>query len=237
MRHASDTVPQIEQDAAKGAAVYTRPVLAVYDAFVVGFSNSFLWKCPSRLLVDFYNQHVSCEHLDIGVGTGYFLDKCRFPSTSPSSPPNLTLMDLNPNCLQITATRLRRSHPTYHLAACHLANVLQPIPLGASSFDSIGLNYLVHCLPGDLTSKAEAFANLQPLLKPGGVLFGATILGAGANIKHGVLARKVLNVYNAKGIFSNSSDSTEGLRTALESHFSESSIRIEGSVALFSARR
>ncbi len=208
---------------------YTRPVLAVYDAFVVGFSNSFLWKCPSRILLDFYNQHISADHLDVGVGTGYFLDHCRFPSPSP----NLTLMDLNPNCLQRTAKRLRRYHPT-----CHLANVLQPIPFGVSSFSSIGLNYLLHCLPGDLTTdlptKSAVFANLKPLLKPGGVLFGATILGAGT--KPGILARKVSNIYNAKGIFSNSSDSAEGLRSALESHFSEPSIHIEVRVALFSAR-
>ena len=92
------------QDAAPGAAVYNRAVLAAYDAFVVGFSNRVAWKCPSRLLVGFYNENVSAEHLDVGVGTGYFLDKCRFPVSSP----RLTLVDLNPNCLRITAKRVCR---------------------------------------------------------------------------------------------------------------------------------
>jgi ubiquinone/menaquinone biosynthesis C-methylase UbiE len=219
------TGPASEQNAAQGAAVYTRPMLAIYDAFVIGFSNSVLWKCPSRLLVDFCNQNLSAKHLDVGVGTGYFLDKCQFPSLSP----NLTLVDLNPNCLRTTARRLRRYHP-----ACHLADVLRPLPLSDSSFQSIGLNYLVHCLPGDLTTKGTAFGNLRRLLKPGGVLFGATILGSG--VEHGVLARQVLNIYNAKGIFSNLSDSAEGLRAELGRYLSEPSVRVEGAVALFRAR-
>jgi SAM-dependent methyltransferase len=220
----------VEQDAAKGAAIYSGAVLALYDAFVVGLSNTFAWKCPSHLQVDFYNQNVSGEHLDVGVGTGYFLDKCRFPSPSP----RLTLVDLNPNCLRTASRRLRRRHPAYDLAGRHLADVLEPLSLGDASFGSIGLNYVMHCLPGDMSTKSAAFANLKPWLKPGGVLFGATILGTG--VDHGFLAWKLMNVYNARGIFSNISDSEEGLRAALAKHFEEPSVRVEGNVALFSAR-
>jgi SAM-dependent methyltransferase len=238
------------QDAAQGAAVYNRAVLAAYDAFVVGLSNSVAWKCPSRLLVEFYNENVSAEHLDVGVGTGYFLDKCRFPVSSP----RLTLVDLNPNCLRATARRVRRHHPSYALAGTHLANALGPLDLGEGKFGSIGVNYLLHCLPGalssgdptsgdqtsgdqasgDQASKGALFRNLKPWLRPGGVLFGATILGAG--VEHGFLARKLMDVYNAKGIFSNRSDSAEGLRAALGQHFEVASLRVVGCVALFSAR-
>jgi SAM-dependent methyltransferase len=220
----------VGQDAARGAAVYSSAALALYDAFVLGFSNTFAWKCPSHLLVDFYNQNVSGEHLDVGVGTGYFLDECQFPVRSP----RLTSLDLNPNCLRAASQRVRRHHPAYDLAGCHLANVLEPLDLGDAKFGSIGLNYVMHCLPGEMSTKSAVFANLKPWLKPGGVLFGATILGTG--VEHGFLARKLMNVYNAKGIFSNSSDSEEGLRAALEEHFKESSVRVAGSVALFSAR-
>jgi len=220
----------VEQDAARGAAVYSGAALASYDAFVLGFSNTFAWKCPSHLLVDFYNQNVSSEHLDVGVGTGYFPDNCRFPVPSP----RLTLLDLNPNCLGTASRRVRRHHPAYALAGCHLANVLEPMDLGDARFGSIGLNYVMHCLPGDISTKSAAFANLKPWLKPGGVVFGATILGE--DVEHGFLARKLMNVYNAKGIFSNVSDSVEGLRAALDKHFEESSVRVAGSVVLFSAR-
>jgi hypothetical protein len=59
-------------DTRKGAAVYTPLALALYDLAVLGFSNSFVWQRASRVLLDFYNQHISDKHLDIGVGTGYF---------------------------------------------------------------------------------------------------------------------------------------------------------------------
>src|SRR5882672_6298364 len=219
-----------EADVAKGAAVYSRAALMAYDAFVLGFSNSLAWRCPSRVLVEFYNQNVSADHLDIGVGTGYFLDRCKFPVASP----RLTLVDLNPNCLRVTEKRLRRNHPSYDLAGCHLANVLEPGELGEAMFSSIGVNYLLHCLPGTMTTKSAVFANLRPWLRPDGVLFGATILGSGVN--HGFLARKLMDIYNAKGIFSNRSDSMEGLQNELEKHFEESSVRVVGSVALFTAR-
>ena len=71
-----------EGDTRKGTAVYTPLALALYDLAVLGFSNSFIWQCASHVLLDFYNQHISVQHLDIGVGTGYFLDRCRFPSTA-----------------------------------------------------------------------------------------------------------------------------------------------------------
>jgi hypothetical protein len=112
-------------DTARGAAAYTRTNLAIYNLFVLGFSNTFAWKCPSRAILDHYNRHVTDRHLDVGVGTGYFLDKCRFPGPSPA----ITLMDLNPNSLAATAKRLRRYKPTRHEV-----DVLQPIDAPLSDF-------------------------------------------------------------------------------------------------------
>src|SRR5918996_6376268 len=81
-----------------GAAIYSKPVLSVYDLYVLGFSNTFVWRCPSHLILDFYNEHISGNHLDVGVGTGYFLDKCKFPTHHP----RIALADLNTNSLQAT---------------------------------------------------------------------------------------------------------------------------------------
>ena len=153
-----------DNDAAKGAAAYTPFSLAFYDLAVLGLSNSFIWQCPTRLILDFYNEHISDKHLDVGVGTGYFLDRCQFPSTAPT----VALLDLNPNSLAATAKRLRRYAP-----ASHLGNVLEPINIGSSGFGSIGLNYLLHCVPGNLESKSIVFGHLKPLLKEGGVVFGS----------------------------------------------------------------
>ena len=213
-------------DTRKGAAVYTPLALAFYDLAVLGLSNSFVWQCSSPVLLDFYNQHISDKHLDIGVGTGYFLDRCRFPSTTPK----VALFDLNPHSLAKSAKRLRRYNPS-----CYMGNALHRIDIGMSGFGSISLNYLLHCLPGNLASKSIVFEHVKPLLTDGGVIFGSTILGEG--VRHNPLAKQLLKIYNAKGIFSNLSDRQSDLEAGLKAHFDEHTIHIAGSVALFSARK
>jgi len=223
VRHA---LPGAQGDPAKGAAAYTRTALSVYDVFVLGFSNSFAWKCPSRFILDFYDQRVSERHLDVGVGTGYFLDKCRFPSPSPF----IALLDLNPNSLRATAKRLRRYGPS-----CYRADVLQSIDGDMPEFSSIGLNYLLHCLPGNLSSKSVVFENLKPLLRTGGVIFGSTLLGQG--VQRNCLAQTLTDLYNKKGIFSNTDDGLGDLEAGLQKHFANCSVQVKGCVALFSARK
>jgi ubiquinone/menaquinone biosynthesis C-methylase UbiE len=207
-----------------GAAVYNQAVLAVYDFYVLGFSNTFVWQCPSRLILDFYNEHVSNRHLDVGVGTGYFLDKSSFPTPTPK----LALMDLNPNSLQVASRRVRRYAPTLHQA-----NVLETITLEPASFDTISLNYLLHCLPGDFASKGVVFQHLKPLLSERGVIFGTTILGQG--VKHNLLAKFHLQLYNSRKIFSNTSDGLEGLESILKEHFQAYILKVVGCVAFFVA--
>ena len=65
---------------------YTPRRLALYDAVILGLSCSLVWKCPRRHMLELYNRHVGTPHLDIGVGTGYFLDHCRFRSRNRKSP-------------------------------------------------------------------------------------------------------------------------------------------------------
>ena len=216
------TPHQTTDDAAAGAAIYSRPLLSVYDLFVLGFSNSFVWECPSRLILDFYNEHVSARHLDVGVGTGYFLDKCTFPTLNPT----IVLADLNLNSLQVTAERLQRYHPSIHVA-----NVLEPLQIEPADFDSIAINYLLHCLPGNIPGKGIVFQNLKRLLKPGGVLFGTTILGQG--IQRNFLAKTLMRVYNSKRIFSNLEDNASDLENVLKANFREYSMRVVGCVAFF----
>ena len=90
-----------------GQAVYTPLTLRAYDAFVLGLSNHLLWRCPTSELRALYARNVTDRHLDIGVGTGYFLDKVQWPSSSPS----ITLVDLNRHSLDAAATRIARYKP------------------------------------------------------------------------------------------------------------------------------
>ena len=218
-------VPVITQDAVRrGAAVYSRPVLAIYDIFVLGFTNTFVWRCPSRYILDFYDQNVSNKHLDVGVGSGYFLDRCRFPSSAPQ----IALLDLNENSLQKTAKRLRRYHP-----ASYRRSVLEPIELGDSGFGSIGLNYLLHCIPGNMISKRAVFENLKPLLRDNGVIFGTTILGKG--VRRSWLANLYMKIFNSVGVFSNYDDRRDDLEVALSTTFGRYEVTTRGCIAFFRA--
>lgn len=117
-----------------GQAVYTDASLKYYDWLVLKISNRWVWKCPTPRLLAMYNDCVTNQHLDVGVGTGYFLDCCHFPD--PDSPPSITLLDLNRASLEAAARRIERYSPQ-----AVTANILAPLPLGETQFDSIGLNY------------------------------------------------------------------------------------------------
>lgn len=211
---------------AAGAAIYNKPVLSIYDLYVLGFSNTFVWQCPSRLTLDFYNENISGKHLDMGVGTGYFLDKCKFPTPNPT----IALADLNANSLQTTAKRLQRYNPT-----TYIVNALEPFRIETAGFDSIAINYLLHCLPGNLLDKGAVFRNLKPLLNPnGGVIFGSTILGQGT--RQNLLAKTLMRVYNSKGIFGNMDDNAADLENVLQDNFREYTIGFVGCVAFFVGR-
>jgi hypothetical protein len=225
MRTNNEELPlNITPEVASGATVYTN-TLKTYDPFVLGYSNRFLWRCPTRIMLDFYNEHVSNRHMDVGVGTGYYLDRCSFPSTNPT----IALVDLNPVCLQYAANRIRRYDPK-----TYVVNILEPFQVDSSGFDSIGINYLLHCLPGNILSKAVVFRNLKPFLSKDGVIFGSTILGQG--VKSNILARMQMRLYNSRGIFCNDNDSQSDLEKALKENFVDYSLRIVGCVALFTGR-
>ena len=96
--------PSADSAAEAGQAVYTRPLLSVYDLWVLGISNSFIWKCPTRLQRAHYRQHLEQEHLDVDVGTGYYLDKCQ----PDGGFKRLGLLDMNQNNLDKTIRKISR---------------------------------------------------------------------------------------------------------------------------------
>lgn len=213
------------EEIAAGHAFYTRRSLALYDIAILGFFSRMAWRCPAHRIVTNYNQHVSANHLDVGVGTGYFLDHCVFPSETP----RVALLDPNANCLEAASRRLARFDPQ-----TIEADVLEPVEYAGDRFDSIGLNYLLHCLPGDITSKGRVFDHLRPMANPGAKVFGATLLHSG--VRRNWLARSVMTRNNSHGIFSNTSDSLNGLRTMLARHLTEATVEVVGCVGIFGGR-
>lgn len=207
-----------------GQAVYSKKVLSVYDLWVLGFSNSFLWNCPTSHLKTEFTKNASNNHLDVGVGTGYYLENCL-----NNTKRRLALLDLNQNSLDSAALRVSKFNPEVYRA-----NILEPLELACDRFDSISINYLLHCLPGSLEEKSLVFKHLCPYLNEGGTLFGSTILGTGVDT--GYFVQKLMSIYNKKGIFDNSNDSLAALSSALHDYFEDVDIQVIGCVAIFSAK-
>lgn len=218
-----DKTSRVHSNSSQEAAeVYSHFLLTIYDAFVLSFVCPLIWRCPKAKILSIYNRYVANSHLDIGVGTGYFLDNCQFPTPSPK----ITLLDLSENCLNRTAHRIRRYQPSITMA-----DVLEPLTLSNIKFDSVALNYVLHCLPGSIQHKARVFENIKPFLNPGAVVFGATVLGK--NIQLGSIPRRLMSLYNKKGIFNNLEDDADSLTSILEQYFSNVTIEMVGSVAIF----
>jgi SAM-dependent methyltransferase len=209
-----------------GQADYTPAFLAVYDPLVLGLMNRVVWRCPTRDILALYHEHARGAHLDVGPGTGWYLDHCRFGPR----PRSVTLLDVNPDVLAKASRRLVRFAPTVHRA-----NLLEPTGLPPETFDSIALTHVLHCLPGPMTEKAAVLGRLAPLLAPGGTLFGSTILAGG--VPRTPAARALTRFLNARGVFGNRSDDLAALESALGESFAVHEVRTVGSVALFAARR
>jgi SAM-dependent methyltransferase len=211
-----------DDPAYKGQADYTPLLLKLYDPIVIGYVAWIVWRCPADPILDGYRRHIRDNHLDIGPGTGYCIDKSSLPDGS-----RVTIVDPNTNVLRYASRRLRRLDVT-----AVEADVLKPLPVDGP-FDSAALNLVLHCLPGPMSRKSRAVANVAATLAPDGVLFGASVLGRSGN--HSWLARRVLSAFNRRGAFDNLDDTEEGLRGILAESFDHVELETFGSVAIFSA--
>lgn len=156
------------------------------------------------------------------MGTGWYLDRCRFPVPQP----RIGLIDLNPSALAKTSSRLSRFAPEPHRA-----DLLEPVPALTDPFDSLAMCYLLHCLPVDPEHECQVVPNLRALLNPGAVVFGATILGDEG--PHSALGRAMLAGHNATRVFSNRGDTVETLEAGLAEHLGDLDIELVGAVAMF----
>jgi SAM-dependent methyltransferase len=205
-----------------GQREYTPLFLNIYDPLILGFFMPFVWRCPTNRLVEAYQRHLGHRHLDVGPGTGYFLERAGTPDGSP-----VTLLDPNGNVLDHASRRLHRLDIT-----TLEADVCKPLPVGGP-FDSAALNGVIHCLPGPLSRKSAAVANVAAVLAPAGVLFGASIVGLSG--RHTWLSRSTLRANNRRAIFDNLGDTQEGLGEILEASFERVELETVGSMAIFAA--
>ncbi len=206
----------------KGQRDYNALLLKAYDPLVLGPIARFVWRCPSSRLLEQYRQHIRDRHLDVGPGTGYFLEHAGLPDGS-----RVTILDPNRNVLRHVSLRLRSLDVT-----AVEADVLKPLPV-EGPFDSAALHLVIHCLPGPLSRKAVAVANVAEVLAPTGILFGASVIGRSG--QHSFAARRFLSAFNRQGGFDNLGDTEDGLREILAASFQDVELETIGSAAVFAA--
>lgn len=196
-------------------------LLSLYDVLLFNLISPWLWGCNKDLLVSRYRELCGRRHLEVGVGTGYLLDKAS-PAISL-----LGLMDLSTTCLEKTEKRLQRYSPkTWQ------NNILHPLDNVGLKFDTISINYVMHCVAGNYSTKGIAFDHLKSLLNTNGVLFGTSVI----RTRHSSLpARGFMYCLNRAGVFNNQQDRCQDLEQALARHFSFSSVIYRSSTALFLA--
>ena len=211
-----------DDPAYKGQRDFTPLALRFYDPFVLQFSAGWVWRCPLERLLENYRWHIRPNHLDVGPGTGYFLEHAGLPEGS-----EVTILDPNLNVLHRAAERLGALDVT-----AVEADVLKPLPV-KGPFGSVGMNLVLHCLPGPMVRKSAAIRNVAKVLSPDGLFFGSTVLGDSGN--HSWAARRMLDLYNGRGSFDNRLDTARASARSSTDRFEHVEFDVVGSVAIFFA--
>lgn len=226
-----------QMQSATSDAVYTPAILQVYDSIVWNFNSPFLWRIHADEIQALYQDAMadSESHAEIAVGTGKFLHG--LPLSMPLQ--RVTLLDLNPHTLESAKTRLTTAPALGGVAMdAHAFNVLEDPPSSLrGTFDSVAANFLIHCLHGGRAVTDRAVQTASMLLRPEGVFFGSTILGAELDEAAGPAALATHTAYNQLGIFGNEQDCFSDVSDALHRHFGEVQCWRAGYCAVWVARR
>ncbi|SPO01092.1 uncharacterized protein DNG_03839 [Cephalotrichum gorgonifer] len=171
---------------------YDEGVLSFYDVWVIGVSFTWAWNIPaSTITLPFHRAHLSKNHLDIGVGTGYF------PATVLSEraaaaghidaqgdrlDQKVTLWDLSTKALAEAKSRIELAEPHATVEVIEADATSLPADFDTSrKFDSISAAMLLHCIPMPTEQKAKGvISTARRLLSPRGVFYGCTVLGSAA---------------------------------------------------------
>jgi SAM-dependent methyltransferase len=206
--------------------IYTPLLLLLYDLWVLGVVNTFAWGCSTtRYLLPLFRSNVGGNHLDVGVGTGYYLrSKGSVPATT-----RLTLVDNEQGALDVAKTRSNRPD-----ANALIADILKPLPV-REKFDSVSMYYLFHCLPVSMPEKCGVFDHIKHNMTPDGVITGANVLGKGVR-KDNFFAAKIRKGCQNHGVFYNKDDNAYEFEDALRKNFKKVETWVVGTVFMFRAQ-
>jgi len=202
----------------------------LYEIGLYRFVTTWLWECPTALLLDNYRENTSQNHLEVGVGSGFFLRQTLKPAGDRGSLQRLVLVDLNARCLAKSAERLRDQAPEVQRQ-----DLREPMVLRGGAVRSVGINYVLHCIKGSFKENRRVFAHLAAVLEEGGVLFGATLVAR--PLREGRVAWLLMKTLNLVGIFNNDDHRVDELKHALDASFAKVELTRAGNAVVFRAVR
>lgn len=184
------------------------------------------WGGATReVLVPFFEAYCGATHLDVSVQRASCLTEVQWPERT-----SLTLLDWQQagedDDFRGPALRLPRHLP------CEMLPTLSRDPF--ARYHAISAFNLLHRLPDHPHQRGQVVSLLATLLRPEGVLYGATLLGRG--VRHTWLARQLNAHFQRRGCFHNEGDDLFSLQRLLRRRFDEVELEQQGSLALFTAR-
>ena len=193
-----------------------------YDRIVNDFNCKNVWKCPTVNIFNNYRNNISYNNLEIGPGTGFFFNK----KNSGINLKNLTLVDVNKDILNFSKQNLEKEYS--NIEVLHHDLFSQKIQ-ESIYFESVGVNYVLHCVSGNLQTKLDKL--IHNLGNNKYKLFGASVICDPLHMN--TIAEYELIFLNALGIFNNNEDTYYELEEYLNSRNIKFSLRKQGYVAIF----
>ena len=198
---------------------FNRIIFKNYDLLVNNLNCKYVWKCELKYIQHIYNNNISKNHVEIGPGTGFFLKKYKFD--------NLTLIDVNQDVLEECYKNLENNCKNINIINHNIFEKNNKLDI--RNYDSVGVNYVLHCVPNDLSYSINNLINNIPDEKFN--LFGATVIPSEKNDIN--LANIEIYFLNKFGIFNNKSHSEKNISLYIKNNFQNYNINKIGHSFLF----
>ena len=195
--------------------------LQYYDRYVNEINCKYIWKCPSNIIFNNYRNNCSKYHVEIGPGTGYYLKNIGLSSKIKE----LTLIDINNQILNYSKNNLKSEYSNINVLNYNIFNEKIPEKI---NFNSVGINYVLHCIPGSLQKKVDTL--IKNLGNNDYKLFASSIICDPLHMN--ILAEYELIMLNSLGIFNNNNDTYEELQEYLENSKLDYKLYREGYAAI-----
>ena len=197
--------------------------LRLYDPLIVRRLAPHVWRCSRVASSTTIDRHVTANHADIGVATGYFLDRCDFEHAASAAGADRSAAAL---------PAIRRAAPCALSARDYLRDVLTPDRWASRRPRSIRSRSAASCIASPATCAQEPACSTPSRRSPR----PARRSSATRCVRDGVAAprapRLVHALLNRAGVVDNPNDHAARSAPALEARFADcrSNYRVHGAV-------